>query len=360
MSNLRRIGGAFFLCILVSACSSTQTAATQEDIQQGTQMKKKFKSGPRKVIIGTTILPVWGTSHNLDKRLAELAKVVDTMATEAKSKYRRGLDIAVLPECIITSGLKDAGASEGLPLEGKILDFMSTLAKKHKSYVTIPMNRVQIRKAQKIYTNIVGLVDRQGELVGVYEKVHLVSCLRGPKLEDGKTCGKSFPVFDCDFGRVGFQICYDIVYDDGWEQLKKNGAEIVLWPTMSPQTARPSAYALKHDYYVVSSTPRNNASIFEPTGMAVYQTKRSGSVVVGEIDLDYELVPWSIPLENGNAFDRSFGKRSGYNYYPAEDMGIFWSNDPNLPISHMLKQLKILNRDDDVARNLKIQRASRK
>jgi len=318
------------------------------------------KKGPRKVIIGTSLLPFYGEYPGLDSRLKVLSQAVGNMSKSAQKKYKRRLDIAVLPECAVTYGMPGDSSTSSLPLEGKILDFMSDLAKKYDTYVTIPMSRLQIKKGKKVYTNIVALVDRTGNLTGIYEKVHLVSALKYSKLEGGKTAGKSFPVFDCDFGKVGFQICYDMSYDDGWAKLKKNGAEIVIWPTMSPQTTRPMAYALRHNYYVVSSTPRENASIFEPTGIISHQTNKPNSIVVAEIDLDYAIVPWSVPLRNGKTLTEKYGKNVGYNYYPAEDLGLFWSNDPKTPISKMLKSINVLERDEDVARNLKIQQAAKK
>src|SRR5439155_3394062 len=88
---------------------------------------------------------------------------------------------------------------------------------------------------------------------------------------------KEEPVFDCDFGKLGIQICYDIDFDYGGRELARKGAELVAWPTQSPQTSQPPARARRHHCYIVSSTWRNNASIFEPTGKIVSQEKRPAS-----------------------------------------------------------------------------------
>jgi len=39
------------------------------------------------------------------------------------------------------------------------------------------------------------------------------------------------PVFRTDFGVVGAQICFDMEWHDGWQNLRKGGAEIVFWPS---------------------------------------------------------------------------------------------------------------------------------
>jgi carbohydrate-selective porin OprB len=86
-------------------------------------------------------------------------------------------------------------------------------------------------------------------------------------MEGGVAPGEDFPVFECDFGVLGMQICFDVCVPKGWQVLGRKGVDIVAWPTQSPQTVLPSQYAFKHGYYVVSSTWRNNASLFAPTGL---------------------------------------------------------------------------------------------
>src|SRR5207237_6808660 len=57
---------------------------------------------PRKVIIGTAMQSLWGEYPGLRSRLDELAGMVDEMTEQARSKYGRGLDLAVLPEAAVT------------------------------------------------------------------------------------------------------------------------------------------------------------------------------------------------------------------------------------------------------------------
>ena len=86
-------------------------------------------------------------------------------------------------------------------------------------------------------------------------------------LEGGTTPGPGFPVFDCDFGRLGIQICFDMLYADGWDALATEGAEIVALPSASPETVRPASYAREHGYYIVSASPRDRAAFFSPLGI---------------------------------------------------------------------------------------------
>ena len=120
-------------------------------------------------------------------------------------------------------------------------------------------------------------------------------------MEGGVTPGKEVPVFQCDFGKLGMQICFDMSYDYGWKELERQGTELVVWPTQSPQTSQPAFRARQKRHYIVSSTWRDNASIFEPTGKITAQVKPPQDILVQELDLSYALLPWSGQLGEGGS-----------------------------------------------------------
>jgi hypothetical protein len=173
-------------------------------------------------------------------------------------------------------------------------------------------------------------------------------------MEGGMTPGKSVPVFQCDFGKLGLQICFDMDYDYGWKELARQGAQLVAWPTQSPQTSQPAFRARQQQFYIVSSTWRNNASIFEPTGKITAQVTRPGQVLVQEIDLSYAILPWSSRLRNGAALRGKYGDQVGFRYYEDEDLGIFWSNNPSLTIGQMIKAMNLSEVDDELLRIRKL------
>ena len=291
------------------------------------------REGPRKVLIGTAVRPMYGWFPPLGERLDVLAGMLDEMAKQAARKYpARRLDLMVLPETAVW-GAQGPPPVACVPLDGLVLEKMGAKAREYEAYVVIGMYLVEEGER---YSNAAVILDRRGEPAGIYRKVFVVVDDKG-LLEGGLQAGKDFPAFDCDFGRIGAQICYDMMFDDGWRTLARKGAEIVVWPTQSPQTARPACRAVTHGYYVVSSTWRDNAAIYEPTGMTAARVAGPG-VLVHEIDLDYALLPWSAGLREGAAMRERYGDRVGFNYYVAEDRGIFWSNDPAMPIRRMVAE----------------------
>jgi predicted amidohydrolase len=293
---------------------------------------------PRKVIVGTSMQAFWGRYPGLSKRLEQLTGLVDQMAAEAQSKYGRGLDLAILPETAVTGETSNDVMADAVPLAGPLQDVFSRKAREHHCYIVVPTYLLEDRH-QKLCSNAAILVGRRGEIVGIYRKLHLAVHTGSDSLEGGTTPGKEAPVFACDFGTLGIQICFDIEYDYGWSELARKGAELVAWPTQSPQTVRPALRAVENRYFIVSSTWRNNASFFEPTGKIVAQIKEPSQILVEQLDLSYAILPWSPQLHKREALREKYGDKAGFRYHEDEDRGIFWSNDPSLTIADMVRSL---------------------
>ena len=304
---------------------------------------------PRKVIVGTVVQPFWVPYPGLAKRLDQLANIVEHMAAASKERYGRGLDLAILPEAAITGEVGGDALSRSVALHGPVADTFGRTAREHGCYIVVP---TFLRESDdpKRCSNAAVLVDRKGQVAGIYRKVHLVVSSDGKTMEGGSSPGKELPVFDCDFGKLGIQICYDMEFDRGWRELAGKGAELVAWPTQSPQTSQPAARAMEQRCYIVSSTWRHNASVFEPTGKIAAQVTPPGDVLVHELDLSYAILPWSSRLRNGKALREKYGEKIGFRYYEDEDCGIFWSNDPRMPVKQMVQSLGILEVDEQLAR----------
>jgi beta-ureidopropionase len=335
-----------FLSSLGSAAAAAKAAPSTAGI-----VARPSTSGlpPRKVIVGTVVQPFWVVHPGLEKRLEQLAGILERMVKESKSQYGRSLDLAILPEAAITGEVGSDALSQSVPFEGTVSDTFTRIAREHRCYVIVPTYLRESNDNRRC-SNAAVLVGRAGEVVGTYRKVHLVVSTDGKSLEGGSTPGKQLPVFDCDFGKLAIQICYDMEFDRGWRELARKGVELVAWPSQSPQTSQPAARAMEQRCYIVSSTWRNNASVFEPTGKIAAQARQPGEILVHQIDLSYAILPWSSRLKHGNALKEKFGDRIGFHYYEDEDLGIFWSNDPRMPVRQMAQSLGLLEAEEELAR----------
>lgn len=194
-----------------------------------------WEPGPRKVMVGTSMYNMFHAYPGLNERLDELGELIDRMAERAAKKYPgSGLDIAALPEVAVNGNAKGSAAEVSVPLEGAVLDRMGAKARQHRCYVVVPLYLVDDRE-KDLYSNAAVLLDRQGKVSGIYRKVFPVASRGQDVLEGGVTPGRDFPVFDCDFGRVGIQICFDFAFDEGWEVL---GPNATTGQTIQPRSGR--------------------------------------------------------------------------------------------------------------------------
>lgn len=312
---------------------------------KGENMQRHYQP-PRKVIVGTSIFEHYGPWSGLDERLEALCGMIDEKNRISREKYGRNTDLIVFTEHAVTGGAGSAPEVKAHPLEGRIGDTFAAKAREYNTNLCLPMHLEEDRDAG-IFTNSAVFLDRQGELAGVYRKIHLVNGYRSTGgdenvLEGGLAPGKEANVIDLDFGRVGAQICYDMTYDDGWQLLRDKGAELVVWPTASPRAFGPAVKAALHGYWVVNATPRCNASIFEPlTGQAIAQVRPPETLLVHEIDLSWLYSCWLPELRDGAILSEQFGDKVGYHYLAEEDCGLFWSNDPEQSIGEMFKAVGI-------------------
>ena len=336
--------------ILILACVAVgfhaASAALAADEPPVLNVFARHDRPPRKVIVGTTMTRWYSDYPGLSGRLEQMRRLIDQMVVESRSKYGRSIDLALFTEFAVTAGKPGPAAEVAVPIDSEVLEALGSKAREHRSYVVFGGVFRNI-PAVGDCSNAAVVIDRNGKLAGQYVKVHPVLDQIRPDskiiLEGGVTPGSAYNVFDLDFGRVGVQICYDIEYPEGWRRLAEKGAEIVLYPTASPQLTRPAMYAASHEYWVVSATFRNNSSFFEPgTGLVAAQITEPKQTLVHQIDLSYLILPWSSRLRNGEAFREAFGDRVGYRYSESEDRGVFWSNDPSRTIGDMARSLHLL------------------
>ncbi|WP_163969703.1 carbon-nitrogen family hydrolase [Oceanobacillus halotolerans] len=163
-------------------------------------------------------------------------------------------DTIVLPEMWTTAytlnDLQKIADHEAEPTKG----FLGELSKKLN--VNIIGGSVANKVNGKIY-NTALVLNRRGELVYQYDKIHLVPMLNEHKYLTG---GKKAPdVFELDGVKMGMVICYDLRFPEIIRPLAVQGAEVLHvlaeWPTprLSHWTPLHIARAIENQLYVVSA-----------------------------------------------------------------------------------------------------------
>lgn len=117
-------------------------------------------------------------------------------------------------------------------------------------------------------TNAALLFDRQGWLIGRYDKLHLYS----PELHDhGVMPGEEVPVFQTDFGRVAFMTCYDSWFPDVAELAALRGADILLFPNLGYDRRLMIARAVDNGVILVTSSRSGGYGVWTPLGVDIVE-----------------------------------------------------------------------------------------
>lgn len=131
-------------------------------------------------------------------------------------------DIILLPEYISSITAQGAPPKVAEPIPGPTFEALARVAREFNTYIIGP---VYERRGDEIFDSAF-LVDRQGQLAGVYRKSHCPLSER----EAGVTRGDDLPVFETDFGTIGIMICFDHWFPEVPQVLALRGAEIIFMP----------------------------------------------------------------------------------------------------------------------------------
>jgi predicted amidohydrolase len=103
-----------------------------------------------------------------------------------------------------------------------VIHRLGAVARRHRMYIIAPIYGI----VSGVRRNIAMLLDRSGDYLGGYLKVH---CIENERAY-GVVPGDEWPTFNLDFGCMGIEICHDNSFPESARCLALNGAEVVFWP----------------------------------------------------------------------------------------------------------------------------------
>ena len=106
------------------------------------------------------------------------------------------------------------------------IKFLAEIAKEHNTYILA--GSIVEKDGDKLY-NTSRLLDRRGETIAKYRKIHLFDSFGGTEHEY-ISYGKDYTVAQTDFGKIGLATCFDIRFPLHFTELIKRGAEIIILP----------------------------------------------------------------------------------------------------------------------------------
>jgi beta-ureidopropionase len=266
-------------------------------------------------------------------------------------------DLVCLPELFDTIwvdekiSVKDAAEDEKVP--GPVTSRIAEFARKNNCYVVCPV----YTKNDGHYYNSSLLLDRKGTIAGVYHKIHPVKSeiLKNGVFGEGVSAGAlNQPVIQTDFGKVGMQICYDACWFDGWDNLKKQGANIILFSSAFPGGRILNHYALENNCYLISSTG-GDARIVDISGNDLHGSSTFIRYAWANINLGkVNVATWPTNGRLPEIF-KKYGNRLGIKVWDSNGVITIESHDPDIKVMDVLKEFKIPPAEDTYRKTLEVQ-----
>lgn len=298
---------------------------------------------------------IWIASFSLERLEAQSAEaMVDNVISRMEGASPCQPDIFCVPEVFAFRGVPDS-----TPLKEKaeasewILKRFAEFARSHNAYVICPTYTME---KQAIYNSAV-VIDRQGNVMGEYHKIHPTV----DEIESGVAPGSlNPPVFRTDFGVIGIQICFDANWPEGWQSLRKAGAEIIFWPSAFPGGRMLGAMAWINKTYIVTSTWPNPTRIIDITGEEIAVSGRFESWVCAPINLEKAFLHIWPYTEKIDALRKKYGQKVRVAKMHMEDWAIIESVSPDLPIKKALAEFEIPLHEEHIQRAWDAQEKARK
>lgn len=196
-------------------------------------------------------------------------------------------DLIILPEACdrpMAQTFNPQGTMEYYLNERKdnVLNYLKQVAKDNNCYVAY----AAWRQAEDGYgRNACQMIDRQGNVIGIYDKNHLT-----PREFDLYNIipGEKETVFECDFGRVGCIICFDMNFEEIREKYKKAGVDMIIFPSNYHGGLQRYFFALDTRSYLVSASSYHcPPDVVNPVGSTVSESTIYYDYIVETINLDY-------------------------------------------------------------------------
>ena len=151
---------------------------------------------------------------------------------QVRKAAAQGATLVCLPELFRTLyiGQREDHAFFDLaePVPGPTTEVLGNVARETGVVVVAPLFE---RRAAGLYHNTVAVIDADGEVTGVYRKMHIPDDPAYYEKFYFAPGDLGFRVFDTKVGRIGTLVCWDQWYPEGARLTALQGASILFYPT---------------------------------------------------------------------------------------------------------------------------------
>jgi predicted amidohydrolase len=313
------------------------------ELDKALEAKKQGKTGSRLVGVSCICQPPYS-------RQEQMEKWIDTAALDKP-------DLILLTEGCMHNAPRSApqeqadATSDPLPEPGPITQFLARKAKQHHCYIIASYWRKNLKGPGRFNSAV--LIDRQGKVVGWYDKMFPTI----GEMERGILPGHGAVVFDTDFGRIGALICYDLNFDELLAQYKEQGAELLCFLSNYRGGDRVPGIALNNHCFFASSVPAENGVIVDPLGRTLAESSNYGRIIFARINLDSKVVHIDYNIDRVRQMKEKYGPAVKIEVASPEAYYYITSLHPDVSVEEMIKEFEVETLEDYLnrARSVRLQ-----
>jgi len=257
-------------------------------------------------------------------------------------------DLIVLPEaCDRYEGMEAAGRAKYYEARGdKMLKFFSKKAKENNCYIAYS---AAFQVSDGTFRNCTQLIDRGGEVAGIYNKNHLVI---EETTQHGILCGKNADLIKTDFGTVACAICFDLNFDELRLKYVAQQPDLILFSSMYHGGLMQKYWAYSCRAHFVGAVQNLPSTIISPSGETLAETTNYFDYVTETVNLDCKLVHLDYNWEKITAAKEKYGRG-----FTMKDPGLLASvlissELEDVSIDEIIEEFEIEILDDYMARAL--------
>ena len=154
---------------------------------------------------------------------------LEKMVRMTEQAARENIDLIMFPEYAYYSPADLADSQKHMEDQsGRLVTTFRELAAKYKINIVPGSFSEKVGDEAKPYNGTV-FIDRKGEIIGSYRKMHLC-VMMGYDEGEYVNAGDKLVVVDTDFGKVGLMICYDFRFPEHARSLVLEGADLIVIP----------------------------------------------------------------------------------------------------------------------------------
>jgi beta-ureidopropionase len=266
-----------------------------------------------------------------------VSKVMDIL--QEASPFRP--DFVCLPEAFAFANVeKQTTSQERVEISVDVLKRVAEYSRQNNCYTICP---VYTLRNKKIYNSAV-VLDRNGTKIGSYEKIHLPDY----EIKDGYTCGPLWqPVIMTEYGAIGVQVCFDMEWDDGWTMLRKQGAEIVFWPSAFAGGRCVNTKAWEHKCVVASAPNKGTAKLCDISGEVIIQTGLwNSNLYCAPVNLEKAFLHTWPAVRSFPEIQKKFGRKVRITNFHEEEWSVIESLSPEVYIKDILRDFNLRTHEE--------------